>query len=277
MATLQSKTIKSFKEISTRYDYLIFDVSGVLTNGGVVFPNAVSCLQTLQKLGKTVILLSNAPRTSIFTGTKLQEAGIDTKNLITSGEFMLADLEQGQVFKNWSAPCYVLGDRAHNTLFNNDNQIFNFVEKLEDAQYFIIAKFMDSLAELAECEKVLQKALDLNLPAICPNPDRTVYFNEQLRYPQGYLADLYKNMGGEVYFYGKPHVEIYNFTGNKFAIQKEKAVMIGDNIYTDVRGAKNYGIDSILVTLGNHRADNIETLCKIEGIFPEYLINEVIF
>ena len=63
------------------------------------------------------------------------------------------------------------------------------------------------------------------------------------------LAEIFKQLGGKVIYFGKPHPEIY-----KFCVKKdEKILVIGDNIRTDIKGANNMKFDSLFITNGVHK------------------------
>ena len=90
---------------------------------------------------------------------------------------------------------------------------------------------------------------------MCANPD----FVSPGRNPgetnicMGTIAELYKNMGGEVFILGKPSCEIYEESTKKISnIDKSKILAVGDSIHHDIAGANNFGIDSLLITSGIH-------------------------
>ena len=58
---------------------------------------------------------------------------------------------------------------------------------------------------------MLVQALERKLPLICANPDIVVERGDRLIYCAGAVAELYRELGGEVIFYGKPHRPIYGF------------------------------------------------------------------
>lgn len=48
----------------------------------------------------------------------------------------------------------------------------------------------------------------------------------------------------------KPDIEFFNYLSNKIpGFEKNKAVMIGDNLFADIGGGNNFGIDTIWVNL----------------------------
>ena len=45
---------------------------------------------------------------------------------------------------------------------------------------------------------------------ICTNPDLTVHRGSKVEFCAGKIAEIFKDIGGEVIYFGKPHKEIYN-------------------------------------------------------------------
>ena len=103
------------------------------------------------------------------------------------------------------------------------------------------------------------KCIDLKVKFICANPDEVVSRGNQIEFCAGALAKYYKKLGGQVRYFGKPYVEIYEEahvliqkeTGNVFS--KDKILAIGDNLKTDIAGAQNYEIDSVLILNGIYK------------------------
>ena len=65
---------------------------------------------------------------------------------------------------------------------------------------------------------------------------------------------MYEKMGGKVIYFGKPYnniyQEVYSFL-NKGEKPKEGSILcIGDGLNTDIRGANNENLDSLLVVGG---------------------------
>ena len=56
---------------------------------------------------------------------------------------------------------------------------------------------------------------------------------------------------------GKPNPNIIFMLLKKFNVEKEKAVIIGDRIYTDIQCGINAGIDSILVLSGETKKEMV--------------------
>jgi ribonucleotide monophosphatase NagD (HAD superfamily) len=81
---------------------------------------------------------------------------------------------------------------------------------------------------------------------------------DRLIYCAGAIAELYRELGGEVIFYGKPHRPIYERAielaaqHGGHAIRLDKVLAIGDSVRTDLAGAHGFGIDCLFVTRGIH-------------------------
>jgi HAD superfamily hydrolase (TIGR01459 family) len=129
-----------------------------------------------------------------------------------------------------------------------------------------------------------------NLPFVCANPDfDTVERNSKnLAFCMGTISELYKNMGGKIFFLGKPSIEIYIESVKVLQnIDKSRILAIGDSIFHDVKGAMNFGIDSLLITsTGIHQdlfdaknpsweSDN--NILRNSAIKPTFICSEFIF
>ena len=96
---------------------------------------------------------------------------------------------------------------------------------------------------------------------ICTNPDLVVDRGNTQEYCAGSIAKLFEKIGGEVVYFGKPYKEIYN----SILREKDKALIIGDNLRTDIKGANLIKQDSLFIIDGVHKNEikGIENLSKI--------------
>ena len=243
---MNKKTIIGLKEIHEDYDAFFIDLWGVVHNGIELYSEAIKVLENLHKLKKRFVLMSNAPRPSknverFLLKLKMKKTFI--KNIFTSGEAALKSLRQNSYGKYF----YHLGPERDNSLFKGFEKN---KKKLEEADFILCSGFLDNHEDSLEHYKDLLKK-HVKLKMICTNPDLVVHRGSRKEYCAGTLAAIFKNMGGEVIYFGKPYPEIY-----KFCIKKnEKVLVIGDNIRTDIKGADNMKLDSLLITGGVHKKD----------------------
>ena len=83
----------------------------------------------------------------------------------------------------------------------------------------------------------------------------------------GAIAEVFKNLGGEVIYFGKPHREVYDLCLEKI----KKTLIIGDNLNTDIKGANNLNLDHFFITSGIHRLECKEE-SKLEDLFKKYQV-----
>jgi ribonucleotide monophosphatase NagD (HAD superfamily) len=93
---------------------------------------------------------------------------------------------------------------------------------------------------------------------VCANPDLIVERGNMILPCAGTIALAYEEMGGKVFYAGKPHGPVYDRALDVAAelsaraIRKERVLAVGDAIRTDIAGAVGYGIDSLMIARGIH-------------------------
>jgi len=238
-------------------DVLISDIWGVVHNGVVAFPEACEALQTFRRNGGTVVMLTNSPRPTPAVQEQLRGLHVPDDcydDIVTSG-----DLSRHYIAERPGQPLYQIGPDRDGPVFHGLD--VNFAP-LEQADYIVCTGLFDDERETAEdYRKILLKALACKLPMICANPDLIVERGHKMIHCAGAVAELYRELGGEVTFYGKPHQPAYQrafeFAAARrgTAVPRERMLAIGDSVRTDLSGANNAGIACVFVTRGIHSAD----------------------
>ena len=150
------------------------------------------------------------------------------------------------------------------------------VETLENADFILCTGFDDDEQQTPKDYKnVLSEMIHLNLPMVCANPDLIVIRGEKKIFCAGSIAEFYAELGGKVRYYGKPYHEIYthvleNSLSEGLIENKSQMIAIGDSVRTDIKGASNFGINSIFVETGIHK-DEIINSVDIKNFFYSYL------
>jgi HAD superfamily hydrolase (TIGR01459 family) len=246
-----------------RYDAFLCDIWGVLHNGERNFAPAVAALRNLRRRGKAVTLITNAPRPQREVAEQLAglDIGADCYDAIaTSGDVCakaIAERAPGRPFH--------IGPERDRTVFAAASALTPHdvaPVALAEADFAVCTGLAEDTIETpADYESILVACRAKNLPMICANPDLVVYRGDQLVYCAGALAERYEELGGEVEQAGKPYGPIYRMAiglleqawGKPLAI--DRILAIGDAIHTDIAGAANMGLDSLLITQGIHRAE----------------------
>jgi HAD superfamily hydrolase (TIGR01459 family) len=238
-------------------DVVLSDIWGVVHNGLVAFPEACEALHCFRDQGGAVILITNAPRPADSVQRQLRRLGVADQTydaIVSSGDLtrhFVADRAGQKVF--W------LGPERDNSIYRGLDPV---LAPLEQADYIVCTGPFDDETESAEDYRaMMMQAHARKLPLICANPDIVVERGDRLVYCAGAIAELYRELGGEVIFYGKPHRPIYE---RAMALAAERhghptplnrVLAIGDSVRTDLAGARGFGIDCLFVTRGIHSED----------------------
>jgi len=258
-----TQTIKSLTDIINQYDVFILDQWGVMHDGIKGYVQAIKCVEKLHKEKKDIIIISNSSKRKDTTIKRLPSLGFDPKHFMevaTSGEMIWQSMnnESHDFTKNLEKNCYHMydQDKEDGKYFISGLEKFNFVEKIEDAN-FILACTPFSGYNVIDYIPLLTKALDKKLPFICANPDYESVENNpgEINICMGTIAQLYKSLGGEIFILGKPEIDIYVESTKKIKkLNKSRVLAVGDSMYHDIQGANSFGVDSLLITSGIHQS-----------------------
>ena len=255
MQTHSPEEIVNFQNIVDKYDLYFVDLWGVIHNGIKLFSNAIEVLNNLKINNKKVILISNAPRTHETVKKFLKNLGFDLKlidSLVTSGDVTKKYIQDNQDKKF----CH-LGPPKDNDLFQG---VANLVDQKDEFDEIICTGLIDGIGQnISDYQRLFENWIGNKKIFICANPDEVVSRGDKIEFCAGALAKYYKKLGGEVKYFGKPYEAIYDFAYNQtqsqfdIVINKNKILAVGDNLKTDINGAQNFGIHSILILNGIYK------------------------
>lgn len=253
--------IDNLATIASKYDAIVLDQWGVLHDGSTPYSGSIVALENLQSNGSRLAVLSNSGKRSAPNTQRIADMGFKATlfdQVMTSGEALWRDIANGSVAqKRFFAIDRNTGDAL---AWLGDLEI-SLVENLDIAEAVILMGLPDGETQ-TEWQTVMDRALALNLPVYCSNPDRaSPRAGGEIVISPGALAFDYRDKGGTVVFYGKPHHPIFE------ALQKElganRLLMVGDSLEHDIAGAQSAGWDSLLVRGGLYAREfatrNIDT------------------
>ena len=254
--TMTPKIIHNAGPLLSRYDVLLCDVWGVVHDGRDAYPAAGEALARFRAGGGTVVLVSNVPLPAAGVERVLEKTGVRRDAwdaIVAGGDIALAHIaEKGYRQLHW------IGDMGR------DGALFKHAPgkntPIDTADAILCTGLVDDVNETVETYRpLLTQALARRLPFVCANPDLVVDVGEKRFLCAGSLAQAYEQMGGEVYWGGKPHLPAY-MTGRAKAgelrgalPELSKVLGIGDTVRTDMGAAQALGCDALMVTAGIHR------------------------
>lgn len=277
-------------QIESAYDAFIVDLWGIVHDGQTLYPHAIETLKTLRSLNKHILFLTNAPRRSSRVIDALQQMGVERhlyKDAVSSGEVCYHHFlhpEQGSFFQGLSDRYLFIGPERDKDLLAGLN--FTATSVASEASFVLAVGFDYDHSTLLEKMPELEAALAAGLPMLCVNPDKVVVrITGERCLCAGILGEAYAALGGTVHYFGKPYAAMYDACFKLLpGIDKSRIAAIGDSLETDIRGAMQNGIDSILVTGGILAEDlgitpmetadreKLNYLCEAQDVMPTYVL-----
>jgi HAD superfamily hydrolase (TIGR01459 family) len=250
--------VSGLEEIAPRYDVILCDVWGVVHNGIEASKPAYEALMRFRDAGGCAILITNAPRPGSAVVGQLDRLAVPRSAydaVVTSG-----DLTRRMVAERRDLTVFHIGPERDKPLFAGLDLRFGGVE---DADYVVCSGLFDDTRETAEDYRpTLARLRERGLWMLCANPDLVVERGHELIPCAGAIAHVYEELGGEVFYAGKPHRPIYEMalaTAAKLLdrerVDPSRVLAVGDAIRTDIAGAARYGIPSLLVARGIHAGE----------------------
>lgn len=284
----ETRILNGLREIAENFDLVLMDLWGCVHDGVRPYPAALDCLARLRDAGKSVAILSNAPRRASEVEAKLTDMGIDRAlytGMFTSGE---------ETWKYLSTRPDGLGQRLGRRVYaimgENDAGILDGLnlERVDDinaASFVLVCGVEDKKTQAKDFDPVLRAALKQSLPMLCANPDLMVHRGGVEEICAGAIAQRYESFGGRVVYHGKPHLKIYDVIFKALGAVRARAIGVGDSYRTDMRGAQDAGGKSVLIAGGIHRSEllyaakiepkRLRDLNRAFEIVPDYGLSQL--
>jgi HAD superfamily hydrolase (TIGR01450 family) len=267
----------SINELIERYDAILFDAYGVLVHSEGALPGASETISTLNSTRKPYAIVTNdASKLPDTAAKRYQDFGLDiSPDRILSSGMLLRDYFVRHGLRG--ANCTVLGtDGSRHFVEQAGGKIVSATETCDvlvigDENGFPFVETVD--AALSSLFQAIDK--DRTVRLVVPNPDLifphgrggfgiaagsvALIFEAALRRRYPDREDLVFDR------LGKPQPDLY--TSAIRMLESRNAVMIGDQLETDIAGAVSSGIDSVLIATG---VSQVEKSVTTNGVRPTY-------
>lgn len=286
-------------EIAENFDVLLFDNYGVVTFGHGISESVLRQMERLKEMGKTIIILSNSSASVAASETKYASKGllkgVHYDKILTSGEYASEIVRRGKlpvkgkkmfVFgtANFGRPEDKLPDMFKGTGYT-------VVDNLSEADFIYCGVPQINGEDRTVLEDFIPKikeCLDSGLTMVCSNPDWRANEGGRFVVRSGLISKVYNELGGNTIVFGKPGSGMYNVALRGLKVSKDKVLMVGDTLRTDILGAVHAGIKSCLVVEGGMTEYTLKergrevTMANVvglayqdEGIVPDYICERV--
>ena len=282
------------------YSVVIVDAYGVFNFGQGISKPVIETFKSWIEQGKQVYILSNTTATNEGTIKSYEKKGvlkgIHYTDLLTSGQFAYEDIQSGNLPIEGKR-YYVFGTANFKkpdpvpAIFANSP--YELVDNVDEADFIYcgIPQLLDAegcpydSTEINDFVVQVEALVRTGLPLVCANPDMTANEGGRFVVRQGTIAKLWAERQGKVIMYGKPDPRVFDALIARYCpeVPKDKIIMIGDTLRTDIKGAQAAGISGCLVIEGGVTEYEMkrDKLCSLfdymdkEGVVPEYFFDKV--
>lgn len=247
------------------YDLYLLDMDGTIYFEDKLIEGAKSFIDKLIENNINYVFVSN--NSSINKNVyldKLKKLDIkcEEENIFSSSMAMGLYLQENYKGKN----VYLVGTKSF-----EQELLANGVQLVDDNADIVVVGYDRELTY----QKLIKACefLDNGAIFLATNPD-LVYPLKNKRYlPDcGSICEMITHATGKFPTYiGKPNKYMVDVLAKRFNVQRDKMVIVGDRLYTDIQTAINANIDSVLVLTGE---TNIDMLQK-STIKPTYVVDSI--
>ncbi len=225
----------------TKYDLFMLDCDGVVWRGESPINSAIKAIKLLEEMGKEVVFITNnATQSRADYARKFARFGlhIPTNRIYTSGYGTAIFLRENGL------TAYIVGEEGLRRELEEAGVIV-----LDDAESVVVA-----LDRGINYEKIAHASMLIRNGAffIATNRDATIPTELGEMPGAGALVAAVEVASGKNpdIIIGKPEPYLFKLALEESGVPRDKALVIGDRLETDILGAKRSGIDSLLVLTG---------------------------
>jgi HAD superfamily hydrolase (TIGR01459 family) len=271
--------IGGIREIIGRFRTWFVDAYGVLHDGSAAFPGVIGTLARARQAGAKIVIVTNSAQRVDAVAARLGDAGIAAgsyDHVMSSGELSWRYIETLNAEGPAPRRLFLLRDGAGPFWLKHlPNPI---VEEVAEADLIVAAGMphrTEEAARASDLMTILETGIAARLPLLVADSDETYPHNGMIRLGPGWIARRYIELGGEAIEFGKPHAPIFTAASNLCRAQPGEAIMVGDNLATDIAGAGRMGLASLLVlnggVHGGLRDAELAEAARRHGAWPTYI------
>ena len=231
-----------------KFNGVLFDINGVLEFQGEVYPGAVDLLDFLRNKGIAFRIISNSTLKSRQDCTeKLNRQGFG----VVQEEVVTASWATARYLRTLQPKsCWVMLKGKGLDEFKE----FNLDE--ESPEYIVVGDYREEFKF-----ENMNKALNL----ILQGARLIVMISEKVDHSLGgveltvgaYGRMLEDAAGIKATYIGKPSTYMFDIVLEDMGIDRSEVLMVGDRISTDIIGARQAGVKSVLVKTGEFKPEDL--------------------
>lgn len=240
---------------------VIFDVDGVLTFRSQVYPGAIQTVYGLREKGVILRFLTNSTLNSRASlAAKLNRSGFQ----VSADEVITASYATA-VYLKLQKPrsCWIMVERQGLDEFKE------FAQDTQNPEYIVVGdnRSQFDFEHLNHALRLLMKGAKL----IAMQSELLDNSMGDLELNVGSWVGLLERASGiPATYIGKPNPFAFELTLQTMQLSKRQVLMVGDRVETDIRGARDFGLHSVLVRTGEFDPRHLDGSAK-----PDVIIDSI--
>lgn len=253
------------KNILKKTECFALDMDGTIYLGEQWIEGATDFLHKIEETGrKYVFVTNNSSKNAAVYVEKLHRMGLDVTEdkIVTSGQATIYYLKNHFPGKK----VFLLGNAMLRDEFMRAGVI------LEDEHPDVVVTAFDTTLDYNKMCRVCDH-VRAGLPYLATHPDYNCPTET------GFIPDagaIHAFINASAFRYpdriiGKPNADIIDYLCTRVGSRREKIVMVGDRLYTDIAAGNNNGLKSILVLSGEAKREDVYA----SDVVPDLIFDSV--
>ncbi|GAB5551958.1 MAG: HAD-IIA family hydrolase [Saprospiraceae bacterium] len=278
--------ISNFKDVVESYDAIFLDAYGVLKNSQGIIPGMQTTIDHLLTSGKPFYILTNdasrSPRQMVLRYQEQGLEGIETHHIISSGMMAYAYLKDTVT----SGLVAYLGTKSSADYIKLEHGKMVSIMKVHSSEISDITAVAFFDDEGFDWQIAVNKTINilrqLTVPVVVANSDITYpVAKNEIALATGGIAAIIEQVSGKKFIhFGKPDgpmfYHAYQLLQDRgLNIPKNKILMVGDTLDTDILGGNKFGLHTMLTLSGNTSARKAAQKIQSKGIIPNYVVESI--
>ncbi|WP_179945161.1 HAD-IIA family hydrolase [Paenibacillus durus] len=247
---------------------LLLDLDGTLFHGGIMIPGADTLIAGLRSKGIPFLFVTNnSSRTPANVAAHLSAMGIEAHEQ----EVCTSSLAAARYIAEESpgAAVAILGEEGLHRACEEAG--LNIVT---DSPQYVVQGIdrsftYDSLTRAA-------RWITGGAAFVLTNPDLMLPSDDGMMPGAGTLgAAIEAASGVKPVIIGKPHRHLMSYATSRLGIDLKDAIVVGDNMRTDIAAGANAGCRTVLTLTGVTTKDNLEQYKEWTGVSPDFICSNL--
>lgn len=250
---------------------LLADLDGVIYQGRKALPHAISALTKASQKIRLGYITNNASRTPHAVAEQLAGFGLPAR----AGDVVTSPQSAARMLARLIPPgSTVLVVGGEGLVSEVEAAGFRVTRDADDEPAAVVQGFAPEVGwtQLAQASFALQRKPEI--PWIATNTDWTIPVEGGIAPGNGAMVSaVHLAVGRLATFAGKPEPEIFEVALERWALDPDSTLMVGDRLDTDILGANRAGLRSALVLTG---IDSAKTLLASDvSMRPTYVLEDL--